>query len=164
MNDRPLVALVSWCKNAQSAQACKSLCISGFGCSGNQLLAAANANNAENAGVRCANTNNRGANTNANYGFPLFTPFGLRLCGHAAKRSKIIISPNSPNLATQKLHGWWRVPNPMSARAMQACKLAKEYEVLQRLVEGCIAASANVLHRNRHKACINPVYKYNYGA
>lgn len=161
MNDRPLVALVSWCKNAQSAQACKSLCISGFGCSGNQLLAAANANNAENAGVRCANTNNRGANTNANYGFPLFTPFGLRFCGHAAKRSNTI-SPNSPNLATQKLYGWWRVPNPMSARAKQACKLAKEYEVKQRLVEGCNAASANVLHVKGHKAQIKPVY--NYGA
>ena len=35
-----------------------------------QLLSCANANNAENAGVRCANANNRGANTNTNYGFP----------------------------------------------------------------------------------------------
>lgn len=41
----------------------------------NQLLSAANANNSENAGVRCANANNRGANTNANYGFPLYMPF-----------------------------------------------------------------------------------------
>lgn len=41
----------------------------------NQLLSACNANNAENAGVRCANANNRGANTNANYGFPLYMPF-----------------------------------------------------------------------------------------
>lgn len=41
----------------------------------NQLLSAANANNAENAGVRYANANNRGANTNANYGFPLYMPF-----------------------------------------------------------------------------------------
>ena len=40
----------------------------------NQLLSACNANNAENAGVRCANANNRGANTNANYGFPLYMP------------------------------------------------------------------------------------------
>ena len=38
---------------------------------GIQLLSAANANNTENAGVRYANANNRGANTNANYGFPL---------------------------------------------------------------------------------------------
>lgn len=41
----------------------------------NQLLSAANANNSENAGVRYANANNRGANTNANYGFPLYMPF-----------------------------------------------------------------------------------------
>ena len=34
----------------------------------------ANANNAENAGVRYANANNRGSNTNANYGFPLYMP------------------------------------------------------------------------------------------
>ena len=71
-------------KKSKSAQACKSLCNSGFGGSGNQLLAACNANNAENAGVRCANTNNRGANTNANYGFPLYMPF--RLSSKALKR------------------------------------------------------------------------------
>ena len=35
-----------------------------------QLLSCANANNTENSGVRCANANNRGANTNTNYGFP----------------------------------------------------------------------------------------------
>lgn len=49
----------------------------------NQLLSAANANNSENAGVRCANANNRGANTNANYGFPLYMPF--RGCGSASQ-------------------------------------------------------------------------------
>ena len=36
-----------------------------------QLLAAATANNSEHAGVRCANTNHRGADTHAFYGFPL---------------------------------------------------------------------------------------------
>ena len=36
-----------------------------------QLLAACNANNAEDAGVRCASTYNRGAGTSADYGFPL---------------------------------------------------------------------------------------------
>ena len=50
----------------------------------NQLLSACNANNAENAGVRYANANNRGANTNANYGFPLYMPF--RLSSKALKR------------------------------------------------------------------------------
>ena len=50
----------------------------------NQLLSAANANNSENAGVRCANANNRGANTNANYGFPLYMPFR----GYGSTRAK----------------------------------------------------------------------------
>lgn len=36
-----------------------------------QLLAACVAGTAEDAGVRCANTSNRGASTVANYGFPL---------------------------------------------------------------------------------------------
>ena len=43
---------------------CKRKCI-------HQLLAACYASHAENAGVRCAYTFNRGANTSANYGFPL---------------------------------------------------------------------------------------------
>ena len=38
---------------------------------GIQLLSACTANNAENAGVRCAGAAYRGANTHANYGFPL---------------------------------------------------------------------------------------------
>lgn len=41
----------------------------------NQLLSAAGADVAGPAGVRYANANNRGANTNANYGFPLYMPF-----------------------------------------------------------------------------------------
>jgi hypothetical protein len=49
-----------------------------------QLLSAANANNAENSGVRCAYANNRGANTNANYGFPLYMPFR----GYGSTRAK----------------------------------------------------------------------------
>lgn len=136
-------------KTSQSEQACKSLFNSGFGSSGNQLLAAANANNAENAGVRCANTNNRGANTNANYGFPLLRLYGFPLCGNAAKRNTK--RPNCRDLATQKPLCCWCVPNPMSAHTYEASVSAKEYEVKQRLVEGCIAASAKVLFGNRHK-------------
>ena len=141
---------------SQSAQACKSLCNSGFGGSGNQLLAAANANNAENAGVRCANTNNRGANTNANYGFPLLRLCGFPLCcGNATKLIKI--KPNCRNLATQKLLGCWRMLIPILAYVFEACKLAKEYEVKQRLVEGC-KASAKVLFRDRHKTLTQVQY------
>lgn len=136
-------------KHFQSAQACQSLCSSGFGGSGNQLLAAANANNAENAGVRCANTNNRGAYTYAYYGFPLLRLFGFPFCGyHAAKPNKV--KPNCRNLASQKLLGCSCVPIPITARTHEACTLAKEYEVKQRLVEGC-KASANVLFSDRHK-------------
>ena len=146
-------------RNTQSAQACQSLCSSGFGGSGNQLLAAANANNSGNAGVRCANTNNRGANTNANYGFPLLRLCGFSLCGyHAAKPNTI--KPNCRNLAPQKLLGCWRVLIPILARAFEACTLAKEYEVKQRLVEGC-KASAKVLFSDRHKYTITQVQ---YGA
>lgn len=133
----------------QSAQACQSLCNSGFGGSGNQLLAACNANNAENAGVRCANTNNRGANTNANYGFPL-----LRLYGFPFLKQNEI-KPNCRNLATQKPHCCMQVQSPITAHVFKECVLAKEYKVKQRLVEGC-KASANVLFGNRHI--------YSYGA
>lgn len=143
---------------SQSAQACKSLCSSGFGGSGNQLLAAANANNAENAGVRCANTNNRGATTNANYGFPLLRLCGFPLCcGNTTKRNKE--NPNCRHLAPQKLLGYLRVLIPILAHVFEACKLAKEYEVRQRLVEGC-KASAKVLFRDRH----NTFTQVQYGA
>lgn len=143
---------------SQSAQACKSLCSSGFGGSGNQLLAAANANNAENAGVRCANTNNRGATTNANYGFPLLRLCGFPLCcGNTTKRNKE--NPNCRHLAPQKLLGYLRVLIPILAHVYEACKLAKEYEVKQRLVEGC-KASAKVLFRDRH----NTFTQVQYGA
>lgn len=136
-------------KQSVSAQACKSLCNSGFGGSGNQLLAAANANNAENAGVRCANTNNRGANTNANYGFPLLRLFGFY---------NTVIKPNHRNLATQKAHGGWHALTPIYVRAICAMLLAKEYEVWQRLVEGCMAASAKVLSWKRHKLLMQVSY------
>lgn len=136
-------------KKSKSAQACKSLCNSGFGGSGNQLLAACNANNAELAGVRCANTNNRGANTNANYGFPL-----LRLYDFPFFKQNEI-KPNCRNLASQKPHCCMQVQNPIAAHVVKACRLAKEYKVKQRLVEGC-KASANVLLECRHI--------YSYGA
>ena len=42
-----------------------------------ELLSSANANNSENSGVRCANANNRGANTNTNWGFPLYHNYGF---------------------------------------------------------------------------------------
>lgn len=146
-------------RNTRIAQACQSLCNSGFGGSGNQLLAAANANNSGNAGVRCANTNNRGAHTHANYGFPLLRLCGFPLCSnHAAKHNTI--KPNRRNLAPQKLLGCWRVLIPILARVYEACTLAKEYEVEQRLVEGC-KASANVLFSDRHKYNITQVQ---YGA
>lgn len=142
----------------QSAQACQSLCSSGFGGSGNQLLAAANANNSENAGVRYTNTNNRGANTNANYGFPLLRLYGFPLC--CVKATKLnTIKPNCRNLATQKLLGCWHMLIPILAYVYEACKLAKEYEVKQRLVEGC-KASANVLFSDRH----NTLTQVQYGA
>ncbi len=145
-------------KKYQSARACKSLCNSGFGGSGNQLLAAANANNAENAGVRCANTNNRGANTNANYGFPLLRLCGFPLCcGNATRKNNK--EPNCRNLAPQKLLGCLRVLIPILAHVYEACKLAKEYEVKQRLVEGC-KASAKVLFGDRH----NTLTQVQYGA
>lgn len=146
-------------KISQSAQAYQSLCNSGFGGSGNQLLAAANANNAENAGVRCANTNNRGANTNANYGFPLLRLCGFPLCSNPVAKYNTI-KPNCRNLAPQKLLGCLRVLIPILARVYEACTLAKEYEVEQRLVEGC-KASANVLFSDRHKYNITQVQ---YGA
>lgn len=144
--------------NPQSAQACKSLCNSGFGGSGNQLLAAANANNSDNSGVRCANTNNRGANTNANYGFPLLRLLGLRQRHNTQANNNN--KPHCRNLAPQKPANWWRVLTPKAARAAMVCWLAKEYEVKQRLVEGC-KASANVLFGNRHK--VNK-YMVSYGA
>ncbi len=121
-------------QHSQSAQVRQNLCSSGFGSSGNQLLAAANANNSENAGVRCTNTNNRGANTNANYGFPLLRLFGFPFCGNTAAPQNT--KPNFRDLASQKLYGSWCVFIPMLARIYEACTLAKEYKVKQRLVEG----------------------------
>ena len=58
-------------KQSQSVQGVPALHNSGFGGSGNQLLAAANANNSDNSGVRCAITYYRGAHTRAYSGFPL---------------------------------------------------------------------------------------------
>lgn len=132
------------------AQACQLyLCgVSGYGSSGNQLLAAANANNSDNSGVRCANTNNRGANTNANYGFPLLRLFGFPFGGCNATDNKI--KPNCRYLATKGLPLLLRMLTPIQAYAKQAWRLAKEYEVRQRLVEG-FTASANVLFSERHK-------------
>lgn len=90
-------------KTSQSEQACKSLFNSGFGSSGNQLLAAANANNAENAGVRCANTNNRGANTNANYGFPCYAytvfPFAAMLQNEIQNNQTAVTLPHKNRCA-----------------------------------------------------------------
>ena len=136
-------------KKTKSAQACKSLCNSGFGGSGNQLLAACNANNAENAGVRCAITEAPGANTHRRDGFPQ----GRQHDFPFFKQTEI--KPNCRNLASQKPHCCMQVQNPIAAHVVKACRLAKEYKVKQRLVEGC-KASANVLLECRHI--------YSYGA
>lgn len=121
-------------QQSQSAQVCQNLSNSGFGSSGNQLLAAAGAYHSENAGGRCANTYSRGTGTSAYYGFPLLRLFGFPFCGNNAAPQNI--KPNFRDLATQKLHGCWCVLIPMLVRIYEACMLAKEYKVRQRLVEG----------------------------
>ena len=56
---------------------------------GIQLLSACAARSAGVAGVRYANANNRGANTNTNYGFPLYMPFlWYKLCQQSKYRQQ----------------------------------------------------------------------------
>ena len=67
----------------------------------NQLLSAANANNAENAGVRCAN---------ANYGFPLYMPFhGISSANRASTNNNKRNTETLPHRAASNGSGKIRV-------------------------------------------------------
>lgn len=76
----------------------------------NQLLSAAGADDTEGAGVRYANANNRGANTNANYGFPLYMPFhGISSANRASTNNNKRNTETLPHRAASNGSGKIRV-------------------------------------------------------
>lgn len=110
-------------KQSKSVQGVPALHNSGFGGSGNQLLAAASADYADDSGVRCANTYNRGAYTYADYGFPLLRLCGFPLCcALTAIRNYIETKLPRPCL-TKAATG---MAQPRMLYADTCCTLAKE--------------------------------------